>query len=121
MLKLLVPVAVLALAGTAMAEEIEEGGQLYAVQDRKYVSQHEFSLSLGMSPLDAFYKGYTGTFAYTFHFDDLWAWEILSGTYAIDVDTGLKKKLETEWLQNLRQRHPVVEHKETLKDAFVSR
>jgi hypothetical protein len=31
------------------------------------------------------------------------------------------KRLETEWLQSLRQRYPVVEHKEALKDAFVSR
>jgi peptidyl-prolyl cis-trans isomerase SurA len=31
------------------------------------------------------------------------------------------KRLETEWLQGLRQRYPVVEHKEVLKNAFVSR
>src|SRR5512140_423549 len=31
------------------------------------------------------------------------------------------KRLETEWLQGLRQRYPGVEHKETLKDAFVPR
>jgi peptidyl-prolyl cis-trans isomerase SurA len=31
------------------------------------------------------------------------------------------KRLETEWLQGLRQRYPVVEHKEVLKDAFVTR
>lgn len=31
------------------------------------------------------------------------------------------KRLESEWLQGLRQRYPVVEHKEVLKDAFVSR
>jgi peptidyl-prolyl cis-trans isomerase SurA len=29
------------------------------------------------------------------------------------------KRLETEWLQGLRQRYPVVEHKEVLKDAFA--
>ncbi len=31
------------------------------------------------------------------------------------------KRLETEWLQSLRQQYPVVEHKEVLKDAFVRR
>ena len=31
------------------------------------------------------------------------------------------KRLESEWIQGLRQRYPVVEHKEALKDAFVSR
>ncbi len=29
------------------------------------------------------------------------------------------KRLETEWLQSLRQRYPVVEHKEALKNAFI--
>ena len=29
------------------------------------------------------------------------------------------KRLETEWLQSLRQRYPVVENKEVLKDAFA--
>jgi hypothetical protein len=29
------------------------------------------------------------------------------------------KRLETEWLQSLRQRYPVVEHKEVLKNAFI--
>jgi outer membrane beta-barrel protein len=95
--QLLLIVAILAVAGTAAAEEYEEGGKLYAVQGRRYVDGNEFTLALGVAPMDAFYKGVTGTFAYTYHFDDLWAWEIVSGTYSLNVDTDLRKKLQTEW------------------------
>jgi outer membrane beta-barrel protein len=77
----------------ALGDELEEGGKLYAVQNRKYLLAHEFTIGVGMIPLDAFYKGYTGTFAYTYHFSDLWAWEIVSASYSLNVETGLRREL----------------------------
>src|SRR5690349_4534162 len=95
--QLLLIAVILAVAAPAAAEEYEEGGKLYAVQGRRYVDGNEFTLALGVAPMDAFYKGVTGTFAYTYHFDDLWGWEIVSGTYSLNVNTDLRKKLQTEW------------------------
>ena len=48
-------------------------------------------------PLDAFYKGLTGTFSYTYHFNDSWAWEIVGFTYSSNFWTGLKDELEQQW------------------------
>lgn len=86
--------ATVGVATTARAQDFEEGGQLYAVQNRKYVASHEFALSVGVVPNDAFYKGFTGTAAYTFHFNDFWAWEIASFTYSLNIKTGLRDELE---------------------------
>lgn len=81
----------------AVAQELEEGGKLYTIQNRKYVMAHEFSIGVGLVPLDAFYKGVTGTFAYTYHFSDLWAWEIVGATYSLNFDTSLRKELENNF------------------------
>lgn len=81
----------------AYADDFEEGGKLYAIQNRKHVIAHEFAIGLGTVPLDAFYKGLTGNFSYTYHFDDLWGWEIVSGSYSLNFDTGLREDLETNF------------------------
>jgi outer membrane beta-barrel protein len=85
------------LAAPAAADEFDEGGTLYAIQNRKHVLNHEFTLAVGTVPMDAFYKGLTGTFQYTYHFDDSWAWEIVSFTYSDNIWTSLRTELETNW------------------------
>ena len=90
----IVGAAGLAAARPAHADDFEEGGKLYAVQNRKYMASHEFTLGVGTIPIDAFYKGITGTAAYTYHFDDFWAWEIASATYSLNVKTDLERELE---------------------------
>ncbi len=88
-LSLFAPLALVASAG-----ELDEGGSLYAVQNRKHVVAHEFDLGIGIIPLDAFYKGVTTSLGYTYHFSDLFAWEIAHGTYSFNVDTDLRTDLE---------------------------
>lgn len=87
----------LGTAAPARADEFDEGGTLYAIQKRQHVLGHEFTLALGTVPMDAFYKGLTGTFSYTYHFTDSWAWEIVGFTYSWNFWTGLKDRLEQEW------------------------
>ena len=87
----------LGAAAPAAADEFDEGGTLYAIQKRQHALGHEFSLSVGTIPLDAFYKGLTGTFSYTYHFNDSWAWEIVAFTYSSNFWTGLKDELEQQW------------------------
>lgn len=91
---LLLALAALQSAPAYGDDGFEEGGKLYAVQNRKYLANHEFSLGVGTIPADAFYTGLTGTFAYTYHFSDLWAWEIVSATYSVNIDKGLRRELE---------------------------
>jgi outer membrane beta-barrel protein len=79
--------------GAASAQDFEEGGKLYAVQNRKHLATHEFTLGVGTLPIDAFVKGITFNAAYTLHFNDLWAWEIGSFTYSLNVDTSLRRQL----------------------------
>lgn len=87
-------VMVLGAAEVARADGLEEGGQLYAIQNRKYLVSHEFAIGLGTVPLDAFYKGITFAGSYTFHFNDEIAWEILGGAYSLNVKTSLREDLE---------------------------
>jgi outer membrane beta-barrel protein len=81
----------------AQYDDEEPGGYAVVIQNRKFNMGHEFTLSGGILPLDAFHKGLTGTFRYTFHFDQFQAWEIAGGTYSFNLDTGLKEQLRNNF------------------------
>jgi outer membrane beta-barrel protein len=66
-----------------------EPPQVYAVQPRAHLFAHTLQLGAGAVPLDAFYVGLSVHGAYTHHFNDLWAWEVIHGAYAFDFDTAL--------------------------------
>lgn len=74
-----------------------EGGSLYAIQPRKYHPGHEFRLATGYLPQDAFYKGTTFDFSYTYHFSDFFSWEALRGVYSYNKDTDLVRRLRDEF------------------------
>jgi outer membrane beta-barrel protein len=82
-------------AGVARAQYDDEeiGGYAVVIQNRKFNMGHEFTLQGGVLPLDAFYKGVTGTFRYTLHFNDFHAWEIGGGTYSFNIETDLRRQL----------------------------
>ncbi len=71
----------------------EQGPRTLAVQNRAHTMRHEFSLSLGLLPLDAFTKGLTIGGGYTLHFNDFFAWEVGQFTYSFGVDTRLQEEL----------------------------
>jgi len=84
----------------ALAEEDDlDQGKIYAIQDRSYRMNHEFALSFGFMPLDAFYKMFDISFHYVVHFDELWAWEAAHLTVSkyMSIDTGLKDQLNQKW------------------------
>ena len=64
-----------------------------AIQRRKFELVHELALRVGTFPVDPFYKGYSGTLGYTYHFSDYVGWEIASLTYNVDLATNLKQAL----------------------------
>ncbi len=94
-----IPLALAAVAPATRADEDLERGKVYAIQERAYRMNHEFTLSFGFMPLDAFYKTFSVSGHYVVHFDDLWAWEAahLSFSRYLSVDTGLKEELNDRW------------------------
>lgn len=69
----------------------------YAIEERPYRLGHEFNLGFGVLPLDAFYVGAVVDFSYTYHFSDLWAWEIVNVGYSQNFDTPLRSNLEENY------------------------
>jgi len=99
----LVVLAMLAVAAPAAAapktadEEEDDWMARQAIQNRKHVLKHEFGIAIGTVPIDAYYKGLTGTAQYTFHFSNSWAWEIFNFGYSQNFWTSLRKDLEANW------------------------
>lgn len=90
--------ATIAAPTLAWADDDElDSGRVVAVEPRPYALVHEFALSAGILPADAFYTGLSLGGSYTLHFSDLWAWEALSFHYSGNVDTGLEKRLGERW------------------------
>lgn len=98
-MRLFVAALVLILPAFAFAqhEELENPGALVAIQERKFQLRHELTLAGGVLPGDAFYKGLTGTVAYTAHFNDHFAWQVGRGTYSYNLATGLREQLERDF------------------------
>lgn len=91
----------LTLAGAAPAfaqdDLDEEQVATYAVQSRLFRLGGELNVAAGILPINAFNKGLTIGGAFTYHFSNAWAWEIINGAYVYkQLDTGLK----TELLEN---------------------
>lgn len=81
----------------AQYEDIQNPGTVSAVQERLYRMNHELSFSVGVLPLDAFYKGLMLQVGYTAHFTDTFAWQVGRGFYSINFATGLKNQLITSF------------------------
>ncbi len=69
------------------------------VQQRKFDMTHEIGVQLGFLPLDAFQKGFTLSADYTFHFDELIAWEVAKFMYSFPMETELNDDLGAFGLQ----------------------
>jgi outer membrane beta-barrel protein len=72
----------------------DQGGELYSIEKRDLMGSHELSVNVGTLPMDAFAKGLTLQGSYTYHFTNLYAWEIVGGLYSFNFDTGLKQELK---------------------------
>jgi len=84
-----------AAAATASASEYggDDTGAVEAIQNRTYHLGQEFEFSISVLPYDAFYKAIAPEFAYTVHFTDDVAWEVVRVGYAQRFDTNLKSQL----------------------------
>jgi len=87
-------VALVPTLALAQLQQLENPGTVSAVQARPYRMQHEFDLSVGVLPLDAFYKGLFAQVGYTYHWTDTFAWQVGRGAYSYAARTGLREQLE---------------------------
>jgi outer membrane beta-barrel protein len=70
------------------------GVETYVVQERLFRLGLELNAGVGLLPLNAFSKGVLAEGSVTYHFSNLWAWEIAQGGYVLaNMDTGLKDQL----------------------------
>jgi outer membrane beta-barrel protein len=72
----------------------DQGGELYSIEKRDLMGSHELAVTLGTLPMDAFVKGLTLQASYTYHFTNLYAWEIVGGLYSFNFGTGLEQELK---------------------------
>ncbi len=64
-----------------------------AIQNRKHTMRHEYTLWVGVLPLDAFTKGLTFSGGYTLHVSNLVGWQVGQFTYSVGIDTRLADEL----------------------------
>lgn len=89
--------ALVACALLAPAAPAQEAGKLVAIQQRKYRLGQELTLGGVFEPQDAFTKGLAVEGAYTWHFGELWSWEVLRGGYFAQLNTPLRNQLERDF------------------------
>jgi outer membrane beta-barrel protein len=92
---MLMPLA-LSVCRVARAEDDIDARQVetYVVQDRLFRLGLELNAGVALLPLNAFSKGFMGEGSVTYHFSNVWAWEIVQGGYVLaNLDTGLKDQL----------------------------
>ncbi len=82
--------------GVAQDEDLQSG-KVIAVQDRPFRLAHEFTVSAGALPMDAFYTGLSLGGSYTLHLSELISWEAISVHYSSNLDKGLDDELLERW------------------------
>lgn len=98
MLRVLIGLLVLVPAiSEAQLQDLENPGTINAIQERAYRMQHELDISVGVLPLDAFYKGLYAQVGYTAHFSDTLAWQVGRAAYSYAAKTGLREQLERDF------------------------
>lgn len=90
----LVLAVILACAATGYAKDLKDKEQVFAVQERIFHRNHEIGFLLGNIVDDDFYNVYPLGLAYTYHFNDYLAWEVVRGQYMLNREKDLKKDLE---------------------------
>ncbi len=84
----------LSLADLMPGGEVVDDAGLQVIQNRKYELAGELNLAMGTFPADAYYKGYSASVGYTYHFGDFFAWELAQFTYSYNRETSLKVEVD---------------------------
>ncbi len=93
-MKFITTIVGLSLVCASTAAYAEEDLQRVAIQERKHQLAHEFRLSLGTMPLDAYQKSWTVSLGYTTHLTKYLAWEVVQVSFAYYLaSTDLREQL----------------------------
>lgn len=74
-----------------------QGGELYSVEDRDLLGSHEIASSIGVLPMDSFFKGLTLRGSYTYYFSHFLGWELFGGLWSFNIHNDLKQKLNEDF------------------------
>ncbi len=86
--------------GDELSDEVDENEAIYAVQGRPILRGHEFSVSLGVLPLDSLYKGVTLGVGYSYHFNAVLGWQLAHFRYSFNTNTGTVRELADKFNVN---------------------
>ncbi|MBW2731181.1 MAG: outer membrane beta-barrel domain-containing protein [Deltaproteobacteria bacterium] len=75
----------------------DQVGELYSIEPRNIMGSHELLLAVGALPKDAFETGLTLQASYAYHFSQLFAWEVVGGTYSFNLATDLSTELRNRF------------------------
>jgi outer membrane beta-barrel protein len=81
----------------SFSADLNDDGHVAAIQSRVFHRHHELSMGLGYIPDDNFYYVYPLSIGYTYHFNDMFAWEVARGLLMLTAEKDLKKDLETDF------------------------
>jgi len=87
-------------APAAAISVIGEDQDVEVIQNRTFKMAHELALEVGLLPIDAYYKGVTGTLRYTWHMSPHVGWELFGVSYSWNWDSRLKEALIEEFGAN---------------------
>lgn len=87
---------VVMLPNVTAAEQIQDES-VSVIQNRLYDRFHEIDLVLGYVPDDDFYQAFPIGMSYTYHFNEIFAWEVLRAQAVINFDRDLKDKLRDDY------------------------
>jgi len=83
--------ALFVVASPSRAED--RGYDVVVVQKRDNFGHHEFGLSVGFLPMDAFTKGLTLGASYTLRFNEAFGWEVAHVLHSFPLETDLVDEL----------------------------
>jgi len=81
----------------AVSQTVFDGEQVSVIQQRIFDAKHEINLNSGYVPDDDYYESYALGVAYTYHFSQHLAWEVIRGQYYFNEEKQLKSQLEEEF------------------------
>lgn len=82
----------LMISTTALAD-LYDVPKVNTLENRNYYLHDEVTLQAGYLPLGAFSKYLAGGLSYTHAFSDFTSWEVINGSYAAELASGLKNDL----------------------------
>ena len=84
-------------AHNGLCGDKEDEGHVAAIQERIFHRYHELNLGIAYIPDDDFFYVFPVSLAYTYNFNEHWAWEVARASLLNTINKDLKEDLEREF------------------------